>query len=153
MSLGCLQRQSLHHVCMSVQETSYWAAMMSCVTHSLIKCDDGSQCGRPKDGRFAPANSPSIYVPYCVLDPLHGASQRVSTIIVNHAASRVDCNKCAAQLTKREHFVRAPMVLSLFTCAQQVSACHNSILQFPIASGSSLHFALPSASIWVHVSV
>ena len=120
-------------VCMCVQESSYWSAMLSCTTQANIKCDDGSQCGRPKDGGLAPAEFQSIYVPYCVMDPLHGASQKVSTVIFNNATSRVECGKCPhAHLTKREHFVRSPVVLSVFTCAQQVSAALNPCRTFPL---------------------
>lgn len=104
--------------------------MLSCTTHSLIKCDDGSHCRRPKLGEFAPPNFQSVYVPYCVLHPSLGALQSVSTIITTHAASRVDCHKCPARLTKQELFLRAPMVLALFTCAQQVSACHSLSCRF-----------------------
>ena len=108
--------------------------MLSCTTHSHIKCDDGRQCGRPKAGTSASATSQPIYVPFCVMNPQHGASQKLSTIIINDATSRVECGKCPAHLTKQERFVRLPVVLSVFTCAQQVSAALNPLLQFPIAS-------------------
>ena len=103
--------------------------MVCNVVQSEIKCDDGSQCGRPKTGRLASENFQSIHVPYCVIDPRHGASQRVSSVSANSAISRGGCDKCPAQLTKEERFVRLPMVLSLFTCAQQVTVGHNP-LQF-----------------------
>ena len=123
---GVLGEEIVAQVCMCTQESSYWSAMLSCTTHSNIKCDDSSQCGRPKAGGFAPANCQSVYVPYCVMDPLHGESQSVSTVIINNATSRVECGKCPhAHLTKREHFVRSPVVLSVFTCAQQVSIALN----------------------------
>lgn len=80
----------------------------SCTMHSHIKCDDGRQCGRPKAGGFAPADFQSTYAPFCVMDPLHGASHTVSPVIINSATSRVGCGKCSAELTKREHFVRLP---------------------------------------------
>ena len=99
------------------------------VVQSEIKCDDGSQCGRPKTGRLASENFRSIHVPYYVIDPVHGASQRVSSVSGNNAISRGGCDKCPAQLTKEERFVRLPMVLSLFACAQQVTIGHNP-LQF-----------------------
>ena len=132
---GVLGEANVAQVCVCTQESLYWSAMLSRTTHSNIKCDDGNQCGRPKAGGFAPADFQSIYVPYCVMDPLHGVSQRVSTVIINNATSRVECGKCPhAHLTKREHVVSSGVQA---TCLQDPSLSS----KHPPSSQASILFA------------
>lgn len=64
---------------------------------------------------------PTLYV-------MHGTSQRVASIIQNIASCRATFGTCSAQVTKVEQLVKLPVVMSLFTCAQQVSPAHKLLL-------------------------
>ena len=142
--LGRLPRRPpLQMLSMSVQDTSYWTAMLSCATKSHTKCDSGSKCETSQEGASAPVNLDPLYSLVVALNPQHGDSQRVSTIINTNASCRADCGNCAArdkkenkkvakpvQLTKRDHFVKLPEVLQLFVCAQQVSPGHKPVHLF-----------------------
>lgn len=107
--------------------------MLSCVTRVYTKCDDGSGCGRPHEGRLLPAECQAVRVFYCAMDPKHGPSQCVANIIASDGSSRAACKACCVRgnntmFTKRVNYLKLPMVLTLFTYPMQVSAGHNPLL-------------------------
>ena len=145
-------------MCVSGQESSYWAGMLSCVTYTHIKCDRGSVCKR-LHGTRSPETSCPCQIFYCPLDARHGAMQSASSVLTNYEADRLECSQCCkshpgAQMTKRTLFSRAPAVLALFTYSQQVSrfddtSSNANVIQLAVVLLLLFHHFSSALGFWV----
>ena len=107
---------------LSAQDSSYWCAMLACISRTCVKCDDGTGCGRPREGTCTSHHFEAIQTFYCALSPAHGSSQTAASILQHHSAGRAACEQCrkGTLLLKDTVYSHLPVVLPLLTYAQQV---------------------------------
>lgn len=96
--------------------------MLASVSRNCVKCDDGTGCGRYREGSCTADRFQALQTFYCALSPAHGSSQTAASIIQYHCSGRAACQQCrkGTFVLETTAYSHLPVVLSLLTCPQQV---------------------------------